>query len=155
VKRSEQLFVEVRCAVCHVPELKTGPKAPLPALADQIIHPYTDLIAARYGEGWRTTVPIFRLAVATGAAPLWGLGLSQSRGNANLLHDGHFPRNVTGDSLARWRRAISRDAFRSLPASDRAKRCCRFFNRSRAARSIRAGALRQCGCTSAIRQALP
>lgn len=122
VKRGSQLFAEVRCAVCHVPELKTGPTAPLPALADQIIHPYTDLLLHDMGEDLADHRPDFQAGGRDWrTAPLWGLGLSATvNGNANLLHDGRA-RNVTEAIL--WHGgegAISRDAFRSLPASDRA-----------------------------------
>jgi len=60
------------------------------------------------GRDWRT-------------APLWGSGLSATvNGNANLLHDGRA-RNVTEAILWHGGEAtVSRDAFREMPAQDRA-----------------------------------
>src|SRR5690606_13609797 len=71
-----QTFKDMGCAACHMPTLATGPVAPLPELANQTFHPFTDLLLHDMGEGladhrpdqdasgseWRTT-------------PLWGIGL--------------------------------------------------------------------------------
>src|SRR5699024_9785908 len=90
VKAGEQLFVQIGCASCHVPTLKTG-KSNIAALDQKEFHTYTDLLLHDMGpelddgytEGsaetseWRTT-------------PLWGLGLSEAfQGKqAFYLHDG-------------------------------------------------------------------
>ena len=121
VKRGEQLFADARCAVCHVPELKTGPRAPLPVMADQIIHPYTDLLLHDMGEELADHRPDFQ---ASGrdwrTPPLWGLGLSATvNGNANLLHDGRA-RNVAEAIL--WHGgegSVSREVFRAMTRADR------------------------------------
>ena len=47
--RGEQVFGEVHCVACHVPELRTGEYPPLPQLANQTIHPYTDLLVHDMG----------------------------------------------------------------------------------------------------------
>lgn len=86
----KELFIEVGCASCHRPTLKTGPSE-IPQLSNRIFHPYTDLLLHDMGpklddgytEGraktfeWRT-------------APLWGLGLAAEfqGGTPCLLHDG-------------------------------------------------------------------
>jgi CxxC motif-containing protein (DUF1111 family) len=121
VRRGGQLFAEARCAVCHVPELTTSAGAPLAALAQQTIHPYTDLLLHDMGEALADHRPDFE---ASGrdwrTAPLWALGLSATvNGNANLLHDGRA-RNVTEAILWHGGEAtVSREAFRSMPAADR------------------------------------
>jgi CxxC motif-containing protein (DUF1111 family) len=90
VIEGEALFSAIGCGRCHRDQLTTGPAAEWPELANQVIHPYTDLLlhdlgaelADQVGEGvasgreWRT-------------APLWGLGLLATvSGPAGLLHDG-------------------------------------------------------------------
>ena len=90
VLAGEQLFVQVGCGKCHVPELRTG-NSPVAALANLPVRAYTDLLLHDMGsalndgytEGtaqpaeWRTP-------------PLWGLGLSPNSqgGGYFLLHDG-------------------------------------------------------------------
>lgn len=90
VKSGKQIFVNINCANCHVPELKTG-SSPIAALSNKTFYPYTDLLLHDMGAGlndgytegtalpeeWRTP-------------PLWGLGLSKNSqgGQYFLLHDG-------------------------------------------------------------------
>jgi CxxC motif-containing protein (DUF1111 family) len=75
--RGEEVFEELACSSCHLPELQTSRFHPFAELRDQTIHTYTDLLLHDMGEGladnleegdaqgseWRTT-------------PLWGIGLS-------------------------------------------------------------------------------
>lgn len=90
VKAGRQLFLDLRCSSCHVPELKTG-YSPIAALSYKVFYPYTDLLLHDMGPGlndgytegtalpeeWRTP-------------PLWGLGLSKNAqgGKYFLMHDG-------------------------------------------------------------------
>jgi CxxC motif-containing protein (DUF1111 family) len=88
--RGRVLFAAARCTACHLPTLTTGPSAELPELADQIVHPYTDLLLHDMGEGLADNRPVF---AADGrewrTPPLWGLGLmSKVNGHTFLLHDG-------------------------------------------------------------------
>src|SRR5882724_10852676 len=90
VRLGERLFAEAHCAVCHVPELRTGESASLPQLAKQTIHPYTDLLLHDMGEGLADGRPDF-LAGANEwrTPPLWSIGLSETVNGANaFLHDG-------------------------------------------------------------------
>lgn len=90
VVQGEKLFADIGCQSCHQTSLKTAPNTELPALSEQTIHPYTDLLLHDMGEGladhrgeyladgreWRT-------------APLWGLGYTQEvNGHTQYLHDG-------------------------------------------------------------------
>jgi len=86
----QQLFSDIKCASCHVPQLQTG-DAPIAALSNKTFYPYTDILLHDMGsdlddgytEGsaktseWRTP-------------PLWGLGLSPDAqgGEYFLMHDG-------------------------------------------------------------------
>ncbi|MBK7762082.1 MAG: thiol oxidoreductase [Bacteroidetes bacterium] len=90
VVQGKNIFIQIQCGACHVPQLKTG-NAPISALANKVFYPYTDLLLHdmgyalddKYTEGnaktyeWRTP-------------PLWGLGLSPASqgGQYFLMHDG-------------------------------------------------------------------
>lgn len=90
VVRGEQLFRTAGCAACHTPTLQTG-GSDIAGLADQTIHPYTDLLLLHdmgpeladgrpdgdaSGREWRTP-------------PLWGIGLVETvNGHTRFLHDG-------------------------------------------------------------------
>ncbi len=121
VVRGEQLFSEARCAVCHVPEHRTGPSPPLPALSNQTIRPYTDLLVHNMGPELADGRPDF---LAGGSEwrtpPLWGIGLSEKvNGAGAFLHDGRA-RNFTEAVLWHAGEAeISRAAFRKLAKKDR------------------------------------
>ncbi|PSW21173.1 thiol oxidoreductase [Photobacterium sanctipauli] len=95
VKAGEALFKDIGCESCHRTQIKTAKSADLPALSEQVINPYTDLLLHDMGEGladhrgeylangreWRT-------------APLWGLGYTEEvNGHTTFLHDGRA-RNV-------------------------------------------------------------
>jgi CxxC motif-containing protein (DUF1111 family) len=121
VKRGEQLFVEARCAVCHVPELRTGPFPALPQLAHQRIRPFTDLLLHDMGEGLADGRPDY---LASGSEwrtpPLWGIGLSERvNGAGGFLHDGRA-RNFTEAILWHSGEAqVSRAAFARMGREDR------------------------------------
>jgi CxxC motif-containing protein (DUF1111 family) len=121
--RGEQLFAEARCAVCHVPELRTADRFPaLPQLARQTFRAYTDLLLHDMGEDLADGRPDYLAGPRDWRTqPLWGLGLSESlSGSGALLHDGRA-RNVTEAIL--WHggeAAASREAFRNLDKADRA-----------------------------------
>lgn len=121
VQRGSRLFRDLSCSVCHVPEMKAGPYAPLPALAGRSFHAYTDLLLHDMGEAladgradgragardWRT-------------APLWGIGVSaRVNGSTDLLHDGRA-RNVLEAILWHGGEAQrSRDGFARLSRDER------------------------------------
>jgi len=122
VQRGAAMFKEARCAVCHVPEMKTGEKfAPLPPLANQTFHAYTDLLLHDMGEALADNRSDFRAGGRDWRTqPLWGIGLSGTvNGSTAFLHDGRA-RNVTEAIL--WHggeAAVSRDAFMKMPKDDR------------------------------------
>jgi CxxC motif-containing protein (DUF1111 family) len=120
--RGEQLFVQAQCAVCHVPEVTTADEFPaFPALANQTIRPYTDLLLHDMGEALADGRPDFQAGPRDWRTPpLWGLGLSKIvNGSTALLHDGRA-RNVTEAILWHGGEAqVSRDAFVSMSREDR------------------------------------
>jgi CxxC motif-containing protein (DUF1111 family) len=121
VKRGAVLFKNAACAVCHVPELRTGEYAPIPEISDQVIRPYSDLLLHDMGEDLADHRDDY---AATGnewrTPPLWGLGLTQTvNGHTHLLHDGRA-RNATEAIL--WHGgegSYSRDAFLNMTKADR------------------------------------
>jgi CxxC motif-containing protein (DUF1111 family) len=119
--RGEMVFAEVGCALCHTPELKTGPHHPFAELRNQTIRPFTDLLlhdmgpdlADNVGEGgatgaeWRT-------------APLWGLGLTSGvSGGEAYLHDGRARSLAEAILWHGGEGESSKEAFRLLPLPDR------------------------------------
>lgn len=129
VRRGRELFEQAGCHLCHTPTLhtaRTPPKlidgTPMPMLADQTIHPYSDLLLHDMGPALGDQFTQFQ---ATGdewrTAPLWGIGLQQVvNGHTSFLHDGRA-RNLLEAIM--WHReeegAVSWEIFRHLPKTDR------------------------------------
>ena len=91
VQAGEQLFLALGCSGCHTPSYTTGTHAS-PALSQQKIYPYTDLLLHDLGEGLADNRPEF---LANGqewrTQPLWGLGYAAEVAgseDAFYLHDG-------------------------------------------------------------------
>ncbi len=122
VLRGKRLFYEAGCAACHAPKHATRRDWPVPGLAGQLIWPYTDLLLHDMGEGLADGVHEGR---ATGrewrTPPLWGIGLTETvNGHRYFLHDGRA-RGLAEAILWHGGEAeASREAFRALPADDRA-----------------------------------
>jgi CxxC motif-containing protein (DUF1111 family) len=83
IVNGRQLFAQAGCATCHTPALTTG-TADSPALRNQQVHLYSDLLVHNMGIGLADGVT---QGTAQGAefrtAPLWGLGA-----RIFYLHDG-------------------------------------------------------------------
>lgn len=122
VVAGEQIFEQIGCAACHIPQFQTG-SSPIAVLAFQDVRLYSDLLlhdmgpqlADRYPEGeasgveWRTT-------------PLWGLGIVEnlSGGVPYYLHDGRTSDLSEAILLHGGEAQRSRDLFQNLSASERA-----------------------------------
>ncbi|MEM6452151.1 MAG: di-heme oxidoredictase family protein [Cyanobacteria bacterium P01_D01_bin.105] len=121
VQRGEKLFADANCAACHLSEMRTGAHE-IPALENQVIHAYTDLLLHDMGPALADNRPDFQ---ATGnewrTTPLWGLGLSQTVfPYSTYLHDG---RARTLEEAILWHGGegeASREAFRIMGQGDRA-----------------------------------
>jgi CxxC motif-containing protein (DUF1111 family) len=120
VLKGKRLFNAANCAGCHVPTLHTGSHE-IQALANQTIHPYTDLLLHDLGEDLADHRPDFQ---ATGqewrTPPLWGIGLVQTvLPYSGYLHDGRA-RTLAEAILWHGGEATSaREAFRHMSQSDR------------------------------------
>lgn len=108
------LFTTVGCALCHVPELTTGPNASA-ALANKTVALYSDLLLhdmGRLGDG-------IVQGQASGrdmrTAPLWGIRFS-----APYLHDGRAPNLQAAIMGHDGEGSVARDRFAKLSAADRA-----------------------------------
>lgn len=129
VRRGQEMFYAAKCHLCHTPTLHTGPEAPklidgtpLPQLARQTVHPYSDFLLHDLGPDLGDD---FGQGVATGdewrTAPLWGIGLQETvNGHTHFLHDGRA-RNYVEAIL--WHKdeegRVSTEIFRHMPKSDR------------------------------------
>ncbi len=114
------LFEELGCSSCHTPTLQTG-EADITTLADQTIHPYTDLLLHDMGPGLADGRPDFGASGSEWRTPpLWGLGLIDDvNGRRFLLHDG---RARTIEEAILWHGGegeASSEAFRSLDEEGR------------------------------------
>lgn len=90
VLQGKTLFYASGCPACHIPTFKTAANAAAPELANQTIHPYSDLLLHDMGEGLADNRSEF---LASGrewrTPPLWGIGLTQKvSGHTQFLHDG-------------------------------------------------------------------
>ena len=118
--RGEQLFEELSCSTCHVPELRTG-DTDIEPLSDQTIRPYTDLLLHDMGDGLADGRSDFD---ATGTEwrtpPLWGIGLTEAvNRHSRFLHDGRA-RDLTEAVLWHGGEAEqSQQGFLALDRSDR------------------------------------
>ncbi|HEY9228450.1 MAG TPA: di-heme oxidoredictase family protein [Gemmatimonadaceae bacterium] len=120
-RRGESLFRTIGCDGCHLPTVTTGVLAGVPAVSNQRIHPYTDLLLHDMGDALADNRPDFR---ATGreyrTPPLWGIGLvGVVNGHTFFMHDGRA-RNLQEAVL--WHGGEgrnSRERFKSLAADDR------------------------------------
>ena len=95
VVQGKKLFKDVGCQSCHQAEFRTAEREGLPALSNQLISPYTDMLLHDMGEGLADNRPEY---LANGqewrTTPLWGLGYTKEvNGHTFLLHDGRA-RNV-------------------------------------------------------------
>jgi CxxC motif-containing protein (DUF1111 family) len=121
VKRGEKLFILAKCANCHKQTLTTGVNVAFPAVSNQVIHPYTDMLVHNMGAGLADNRPDFKAGGQDWrTAPLWGLGLYQTVNNPGYyLHDG---RARTLTEAIMWHggeAAASQSYFSKLPKADR------------------------------------
>ena len=122
VVQGERVFNQLECNSCHIATHKTGIHPTIPALSNQTIHPFTDLLLHDMGEGLADNRPDSQ---ATGTEwrtpPLWGIGMFETvNKHSYYLHDGRA-RNLTEAILWHGGEAeASRNGFAELSASDRA-----------------------------------
>jgi CxxC motif-containing protein (DUF1111 family) len=116
----QELFEQFQCASCHVETLHTG-DSDISVLANQTIHPYTDLLVHDMGDGLADNRPDFQAdGQSWRTAPLWGLGLVQTvQPQATFLHDG---RARTIEEAILWHGGeamAARESYRNASRDDR------------------------------------
>jgi len=119
--RGRELFSDFGCAGCHIPTLQTGPHA-ITEVANQRIHPYTDLLLHDMGDRLTDGRPDFLAEGIEWRTPaLWGIGLAQTvNPMVTFLHDG---RARTFEEAILWHAgeaAAASDAFRMASRAERA-----------------------------------
>ena len=122
VQHGEELFESAGCSGCHVPTLRTGTLADVPAVSNQTIHLYTDLLLHDMGPGLADNRPDF---LASGSEwrtpPLWGIGLVKVvNGHTNFLHDGRARGLLEAILWHGGEAEQSRESVQQMSASDRA-----------------------------------
>ncbi|MCG8351662.1 MAG: c-type cytochrome [Chloroflexales bacterium] len=90
VLRGKRLFAETGCTACHAPLFETGEHPRFPALSNQTIRPYTDLLLHDMGPELTDGRPDFQASGSEWRTPpLWGIGLFETvNGHTTYLHDG-------------------------------------------------------------------
>ena len=122
VRAGARLFEDFGCSSCHTPTHRTG-SSDIDALADQLIHPYTDLLLHDMGPGLADGRADFDASGSEWRTPpLWGIGLAEDiNGYLFLLHDG---RARTFEEAILWHGGegeAAREAFRLANAEERAQ----------------------------------
>ncbi|PFG56447.1 CxxC motif-containing protein (DUF1111 family) [Vibrio sp. ES.051] len=90
IQLGQQIFSASGCESCHKTNVKTAKRNGLPALSEQEIHPYTDLLLHDMGEGLADHRPEYLADGREWRTPaLWGIGYTKevSR-HTYFLHDG-------------------------------------------------------------------
>ena len=147
-------FSDLGCASCHTPTLTTGDAASVDVatLADQTIHPYTDLLLHDMGEPLGDGRPDFEASgTEWRTPPLWGLGLIEEiNGRRFLLHDG---RARTLEEAILWHGGRGRAGARGVPNRRRRRRaggCSPSWRRCETWRSRRRPQRRSWRCRRAV-----
>ncbi len=119
--RGEEIFRDIGCVQCHMPTLYTGANEDFPQLANQEIHPFTDLLLHDMGDGLADGRPDF---LASGSewrtAPLWGTGLIETVNEHSLfLHDGRARSRAEAVLWHGGEAQSAREAFKSMDKAER------------------------------------
>lgn len=117
-----RLFTSVGCGACHTSSTRTG-GSDIPAVADQEIQPFTDLLLHDMGPDLADGRPDFEASGSEWRTPpLWGIGLVPTvNRHTRFLHDG---RARSLEEAVLWHGGEGEGARRrytELPARDRAQ----------------------------------
>lgn len=120
IQRGGALFAASGCTLCHRPTLQTGAHELAP-VANQTIHPFTDLLLHDMGEGLADGRPDFEASgTEWRTSPLWGLGLIPDvNGHELLLHDGRARGPAEAILWHGGEAEQAREAFRRMSREDR------------------------------------
>jgi len=123
VQAGKQIFININCGKCHVPELKTG-NYPIAALANKSFFSYTDLLLHDMGPGLNDGYTEGTALTAEWRTPaLWGLGLSQNSqgGQIFLMHDGRARTIEQAIELHGGEASNSKQGFQQLNNTQKAQ----------------------------------
>jgi len=121
IQRGEKLFADASCTACHTATFTTGSHK-YPALENQTIHPFTDMLLHDMGAGLADNRPDFEANGQEWQTPsLWGVGLAQTvLPYSGYLHDG---RARTFAEAILWHGGeaqAAKETFASMNQDDRA-----------------------------------
>jgi CxxC motif-containing protein (DUF1111 family) len=122
VVAGRQVFLDISCGKCHVPELHTGPSSISP-LSNKTFFPYTDLLLHDMGPGLNDGYTEGTALPSEWRTPaLWGLGLSKNSqgGKYFLMHDGRATTIEQAILMHGGEAAQSKSSFQQLGSADKA-----------------------------------
>jgi CxxC motif-containing protein (DUF1111 family) len=123
VQVGKSVFINIGCASCHTPEMKTG-NFPLAVLANKTFFPFTDLLLHDMGPGLNDGYTEGTALTAEWRTPaLWGLGLSKNSqgGKYFLMHDGRAKSIEQAISMHAGEAEQSRKGFEQLNNDQKAQ----------------------------------
>ena len=84
------MFYSAGCDGCHIPTMQTGVLDGVPAVSNQTIHAYTDLLLHNMGPGLVDGRPDFDAGKQEfRTPPLWGIGLVSVVNGGNMFTYGN------------------------------------------------------------------
>lgn len=123
VVAGKNIFMQINCGKCHVPEMKSG-NSSIAALSNKTFFPYSDFLLHDMGPQLDDGYTEGTAATAEWRTPpLWGLGLSKNSqgGKFFLLHDGRARSIEEAITLHGGEAQQSKAAFQQLNQSDKAR----------------------------------
>jgi CxxC motif-containing protein (DUF1111 family) len=121
VQAGKQLFININCGKCHMPEMKTG-SFPIAALSNKTFFPFTDMLLHDMGPALNDGYTEGSAQPAEWRTPaLWGLGLSQNSqgGQIFLMHDGRARTIEEAIALHGGEAQQSKQSFDQLNANEK------------------------------------
>jgi len=123
VQAGKQIFINISCGKCHVPELKTG-NYPIAAIANKSFFAYTDLLLHDMGSALNDGYTEGTALTSEWRTPaLWGLGLSQNSqgGQLFLMHDGRARTIEQAIELHGGEASSSKQSYQQLNSAQKAQ----------------------------------
>jgi CxxC motif-containing protein (DUF1111 family) len=123
VVAGRQVFLNISCGKCHIPQLQTS-FSPIAPLSNKTFSPYTDLLLHDMGPGLNDGYTEGTALPAEWRTPaLWGLGLSKNSqgGQYFLMHDGRATNIEQAILMHGGEAEQSKNSFQQLTAPDKAK----------------------------------
>src|SRR5688572_1737554 len=118
-----QVFLNISCGKCHVPELQTS-HSPIVPLSNKTFSAYTDLLLHDMGPGLNDGYTEGTALPAEWRTPaLWGLGLSKNSqgGQYFLMHDGRAGSIEQAILMHGGEAEQSKNGFQQLTPADKAQ----------------------------------